>query len=224
MRIRSTNLTTKYIRPENVSHVLSDVDGTILQGSLVLEHAVSLHEQEKIHLGDLPGKWLADKKNETYISGLAEAYRDAIIGFRVDELGIDTFLDHLCENDNSFYSSMNRLLDYRNDGSPVTLISGSPHFLVEKFAQRYGFDGVGSDYHTNVDGTLNGNIDGMFGADAKRAYVANMQLQKDRPIHAYGDTPSDAPLFEAASYSVLVAPNTDTRSALESTVHEILEH
>lgn len=224
VRIQNTKLKTKYILPSHGSHVLSDVDGTILQGSLVLEHAVSLHNQERFDLGSLPAQWMDNKKNEHLISTLAEAYRDAISGQRVEDLGIEEFLDTLCENDNSFYSSMNRLLDYRANGSEVTLISGSPHFLVSSFAERYGFNGVGSEYHTNADGELNGNVRGMFGADAKREYVADMQLHHDMNIHAYGDTPSDAPLFEAASYSVLVAPNDTTLTALEHTVDEILEH
>lgn len=223
MRIQNANL-TKYIRPETGSHVLSDVDGTLLQGSLVLEHAVSLHKQELVDLGSLPSQWLADRKNEHLISGLAEAYRDAIIGRSLEELGVDTFLDSLCDNDNSFYSSMNRLLDFRAAGSDVTLISGSPDYLVAPFAQRFGFDGVGSTYYQHDDGTFNGNVYGMFGADAKRKYVSGMQLHEDMNIHAYGDTPSDAPLFEAARYSVLVAPNDDTKTALAHTVDEILEH
>lgn len=222
MRIQKPSLKTKYILPSQGSHILSDVDGTIVQGSLVLEHAISLHEQERINLGSLPARWLEDKKNESLISALAEAYRDAIIGQRVEELGIETFLDTLCERHDSFYSSMNRLLDSKARGADITLISGSPDFLVQPFAKRFGFDGVGSDYHTNADGELNGNVRGMFGADAKREYVRDMRLQDGMNIHAYGDTPSDAPLFEAASYSVLVAPNEDTMSTLGGTVDEIL--
>ena len=53
--------------------ILSDVDGTILRGSLVLDHACSLHERGLVDLGEHPAKYQADQKDEANIVALADA-------------------------------------------------------------------------------------------------------------------------------------------------------
>lgn len=202
---------------------LSDVDGTLVRGSLVLQHATILHNSGVVDLGDLPGKWMLDVKNEEAITALAVSYQKAITGMRVEDLGVNQFLDKLCENSENFYSPLNRLASQSMSGNDVVLISGSPSFLVENFGKRYGFTAQASNYHTNSDGFLTGGIDGMFSAPAKKAYVESLDLSQYSEIQGFGDTSSDVPLFEAANYAVLVAPNERTRSMIGHSVDEIVE-
>lgn len=202
--------------------VLSDVDGTVVRGSLVLQHAISLHETGIINLGDLPAIWRAEMKNEHHITGLAVAYQQAITGMNVADLNVDGFIDSICENSANFYSSLARLITLKSAGAEVVLVSGSPDFLVGNFGNRFGFGHAASKYALDSTGRLTGHIEGMFSAPAKRAYVNSLNLAGYRDIFAFGDTSSDVPLFEAASYSVLVDPNEETRLSLGATVNEIV--
>lgn len=201
---------------------VSDVDGTIVKGSLVLGHAVSLHREGVLNLGDLPDAWMANQKDEKIIPLLAEAYRNAIKGKTVDEIGANKYVNSLVENDENFYSVLSRLKTMQSEGARVVLISGSPSFLVESFGNHFGFDSVGSNYTVDNKGKFTGLCVGMFSGDAKREYLSQLGMDKYAEVFAFGDTQSDQPLFESASYSVLVEPNNETMNALGHTVNEIL--
>lgn len=204
---------------------LSDVDGTIVRSSLVLSHAVALSNEGVINVGSLAKDWQKDMKNETIISALAEAYRDEIMGRTASDIASAEYVAEMISDKRNFYASViERLVSMRSEGDDVILISGSPGYLIEPFAEHFNFQGVGSDYKVNATGHFTGEVDGMFHGDAKRNYVAGLDLARYTEVHAYGDTRSDVPLFEKASYSVLVAPNNDTRSSLSGVVHEIIEH
>lgn len=203
---------------------LCDVDGTIVKSSLVLSHAVKLSNDGVINVGDLGKDWVKDMKNETIISSLAEAYREEIIGRTADEIGAaEHIVDFISDNRNFYSSVISRLVKMKQSGDDVFLISGSPGFLIEPLAAHFNFVGVGSDYKVNDKKQFTGEIEAMFHGDAKRNFVSKMNLDQYKEIHAYGDTQSDVPLFEKANYSVLVAPNNETRSALQNVVHEIIE-
>lgn len=217
---RRPSTAKRVTRPKQV--VLSDVDGTVIRGSLVLQHAISLHDSGIINLGDLPAIWRSEMKNENNITNLAVAYQQAITGMHLADLNVDGFVDSICSNSANFYSSLPRLIAMRQAGAEVILVSGSPDFLVGNFGKRFGFGFAASKYITDAEGKLTGGIEGMFSAPAKRAFVSSMNLAGYRDIFAFGDTSSDVPLFEAASYSVLVDPNEETRLSLGATVNEIV--
>lgn len=215
------NNITNYVNPKRV--VLSDVDGTVVRGSLVLQHAILLHETGVINLGALPEIWRLDMKNENNITNLAVAYQQAITGMKISDLNVDGFIDSICENSANFYGTLARLVALKNAGADVVLVSGSPDFLVGNFGARFGFGFAASKYIADAEGRLTGQIEGMFSAPAKRAYVSSLNLA-GFDIFAFGDTSSDVPLFEAANYSVLVDPNEETRLSLGATVNEIMEN
>jgi HAD superfamily phosphoserine phosphatase-like hydrolase len=203
--------------------ILSDVDGTITRGSLVLDHATMLHNAGVIDLGDLPARWNVDRKNEAIIHLLAEAYRDQISGFTLGDLQIVDFVDSVVADDTNFYDTLGRLKKASSEGDAVLLISCSPNYLVRKFAKAYGFQGIGSYYRETVEGKLTGEVDGLFNANAKRIKVASLKIRDSYDqVHAYGDTMSDEPLFDAADYSVLVQPTKETLDAIGHKVHELM--
>lgn len=204
--------------------IMSDVDGTIVRGSLVLRHAVFLEREGLVKLNGLGEAWKGDQKNEALISSLAETYRAEIKGMNVEDMAVNGYIDSIVSNKDNFYSVLDRLIDYKANGDHVLLISGSPDFLVNPFAEKFGFEGVGSTYHMDSNQRLNGKVNGMFNGDAKRNYVASLGLQAYSDIIAFGDTQSDKPLFESASYNVLVEPTNETREALGSMVHEIINN
>lgn len=201
---------------------LSDVDGTIVRKSLVLNHAVTLHRDSIIDLGELPERWVKDIKNESLITALAEGYRDSIVGKTVEDIRVNEYIADVVADKSNFYSILGRLTTLRDAGVPVVLISGSPSYLVDRFAGNYGFKSAGSDYKMDSFGRFTGEVVGMFHGTAKRDYLTTLGLERYEDILAFGDTQSDAPLFESASYSVLVEPTAETHAALFSLVHEIV--
>lgn len=211
--------------------VLSDVDGTLVNGSLVLDHACYLDTKGIINTNGLSDEWQHDPKNESLITKLADAYKDAIVGKTVRSLQVSRFLsEKLSADDGVYKSSLSRLLRTYRAGASVHLVSGSPQFLLNPFAKWLRSQGnhmrlshgsisaTGSQYFTDADGKLNGEIEGMFHASAKRAAVARI-IAKHRACYgdnfrvtAFGDTASDMPLLTEATHgnAYLVDPSKVT--------------
>lgn len=219
--LRAASLSVTQVSSEPRTIVLSDVDGTLVRGSLVLDHAVWLHNHGVIDLGDIPSKWMSDQKNESYISKLAEAYREAIRGMSIKDLRSNEFINEIMATEGKFYSALDRLKIAHAAGHDVILISGSPQFLVGAFARHFGFTAIGSTYHRDSNRRMNGLVTGMFGAEAKQRVIEKLELERYDMIVAYGDTSSDMPLLEAAHHSVLVDPSPETLARYGS-VDEIL--
>lgn len=201
---------------------LSDVDGTIVRGSLVLDHACSIHKQGLVDLGEHPEAWEEDQKNEAKIVALAEAYKNALIGMRQSELGVPKYLDTLFSDEAKFYSTLERLKELQAEGAEIHLISGSPSFLVGPFARRLGMHHAGSLYSRTRPGHFTGKVRLMAVGGAKRDYVASLHVDRYDEVHAFGDTSSDAPLFEVAHHSTLVDPSEHTESFFAGKVHSII--
>lgn len=207
---------------KNAGIVLSDVDGTIVRGSLVLQHACHIHKQGLVDLGDIPERWIANRKDEKTIAELGDAYRAAIAGMTADELGATEFIKEYASDSANFYSTIDKLREAKRNGYHVVLISGSPSFLVTPFARKLGFRSKGSNYKRDEEGRFTGECVGMFTADSKRRHVASLKTHNYSHTVAYGDTASDLPLFEVADYSVLVAPTSATVTAAEGLFQSII--
>lgn len=202
--------------------VFSDVDGTIVRGSLVLQHATHMHNEGSIDLGEHPQNWADDPKNETLITPLAEAYREAIVGMTLEELRIPEFIDSYIADTENFYSTFDRLKNLSSNGYRIHLISGSPGYIVDEFGKRFGFKTAGSLYRRTA-GRFNGQCRLLNSATAKREYIAKLDLKTPRThTIAFGDTASDLPLFENADWSVLVSPSETTEAAVGSYANEII--
>jgi len=203
-------ITSKELKGKTL--VISDVDGTIIKGSLVNDHAVWLQERGIIDLGDLPARWKADPKNEELITEVAVNYIKALKGKTAEELRIDEFIDEVLDN-KRYYSSLKDLIEYRQSGHDVVLISGSPTYLVGNLAKRFGFQTVATRYHMNKERKFNGRITGMFSADSKRSVIERLDMERYDMIVGYGDTASDKPLLEVSTKRVLVDPTKETLKA-----------
>lgn len=214
-------------QPPDQTLILSDVDGTLVKGSLVLQHAVDLHESGFIDLGRLPNFWVNDKKNEDLVTSLADAYRMSLIGKRVDGLMVNRTLNKLLHNEDNHYSVMKRLIKSGEDGARVILISGSPDYLINPFANRFNFESTSTKYHTDKNGSLTGEIDLMATADAKEGFIKTLDVGKYDDVVAVGDTASDFPLFEVADRAILVEPTDETISKViesKKQIEEIVYH
>lgn len=194
--------------------IVSDVDGTLVKGSLVLDHACWLHDEKIFDLGDTADNWKSEPKNEENITALAEAYRHAIRGMSIEDIHAKDFVSDLIEK-KPFYSSLDFLHESRKNGIEVLLVSGSPSFLLTPFARTFKFKSKGTLYKRDADGLFTGEVVPMFNATAKRKHVKTLKHLDNSRVVAFGDTSSDIPLFEKADYTVLVAPTAQTIAAVE---------
>ena len=198
--------------------VLSDVDGTLTKGSFVLDHAVYLHERGDVNLRDLPEKWKRDPKNEKLIAELATSYKESISGMSEEDISVDEFIDDYMKNEKGFYKTLNQLKEFKKRGWEIQLISGSPDYLVRRLAERNGFYGKGSTYHKDDKGRFTGEVDGMFGAEAKEDYIRSLKPNRFKRILGMGDTSSDEPIFDVSDHSTLVAPTEETARKIKASL------
>lgn len=196
--------------------ILSDIDGTLLRSSLVLENASELHEAGVLDLGDGPAQWRTDVKNETFITALADNYRTALAGKTVAFVKAEKTLERLLASDDNFYSTLKKLIAHKAQGHEVVLISGSPDFLVKPFAEHFGFKYHASNYLKDDMGNFTGEIELMAGAQAKQAVINDLMLHDYDDIVGIGDTASDAPLLEVSGKTILVEPTNETLELFKS--------
>lgn len=193
--------------------VISDVDGTLLNTSLVLYNAVELHREGKIDVGDLADRWEADKKNEELITALAIKYVSELKDKDVTLIEANSTVRTLLSERKNFYSTLRRLVKLKQEGYDVVLITGSPDYLVKPFAEKFGFNFVASIYHKEA-GKFTGDITLMAGSNAKVAAIAKLDLQQYDEVIGMGDTASDVPILQVSDHTVLVDPTQETLAAL----------
>lgn len=207
--------------------ILSDIDGTLVRSSLVLENAAELHDLGHIDLGDVPERWRADMKNEALVRELAEGYREALAGRTVAFVRAEETVERLLASDENFYSTLKQLVEHKEQGHEVVLISGSPDFLVEPFANKFGFKFHASHYHKDSEGRFTGEVTLMAGSTAKQAVIEDLGLEDYEHIMGFGDTASDSPLLAASHRSILVDPTEETLEVMKVQkvrIDEIVRH
>lgn len=189
---------------------LTDMDGTLTKGSVVLDHAGYLIEKGLIKDDGSFKAWKQDVKNERLVVAVAENYRHELQGKTIEELDVKGFVTEYLKKD-VWYTTLKNLITAKYQGHRVVIISGSSDFLVNEVASQLGFEGVGSHYITNEQGQLTGEVVGMFGLDAKDKWITeNIDKTQYESIVGLGDTSSDYGIFKHCEYNVLVEPTTET--------------
>lgn len=202
------------LHPHRKRMVLADVDGTLTKSSLVLTNAAVLHDQGDIDLGDAPARWRADMKNEALITELAVSYQKSLIGKSVAFASKAGTVAKMLSDKDNFYSTLDRLVEYKRRGYEVVLVTGSPDYLVKPFADKFGFKYLATVQHQDEEGRFTGEITLMAGAAAKRKAIADLELEDYEEVVGMGDTASDIPILEVAHHKVLVDPTQETLKAL----------
>lgn len=189
---------------------LTDMDGTLTKGSVVLDHAGYLIEKGLIKDDGSFQAWKQDVKNERLIVAVAENYRHELQGKTIEQLDVENFVTEYLAQD-VWYSTLENLQKEKALGHEVIIISGSSDFLVKEVAKQLGFKGVGSQYLTDNEGKLTGEVVGMFGLDAKDKWITeNVDKSQYEGLIGLGDTSSDYGIFKHCSYNILVEPTTET--------------
>lgn len=204
----------KRLKEKNVC--VSDVDGTLLHGSLILQHACFLEKNSMINTNGVAKEWLEDVKNEKLIVGLAEVYISEIIGKKEEDLLIEEFFAHLLDSDTNFIHDIIDLMteDYVD---AVLLLSGSPMFLVKELGQLIEdyiskpVVSIGSEYELKDEIFTGKIINPMFTAQAKENVLNGSDFESNITL-GLGDTASDFPILQRAKKSILVNPTEHTQS------------
>ena len=96
-------------------------------------------------------------------------------------------------------------------GARVMLVSGTYQPILEAFAERFGFEAIGTPLELEGD-RLTGRLAGSVNVGAIKCSSLQAQLGQLSLTRAYGDTLSDVPMLESAQEAIVVTGND---SALE---------
>jgi phosphoserine phosphatase len=192
--------------------VITDLDGTLTKGSIVLNHALFLESKGIIDTQGTGNAWVSDRKNEKLIVNLAMAYRTGITGLKLDDLMIDEYIGTIKIAE--LTSAINEL-----KGNDVLLITGSPSYLAEPFARV--LEGV-LDCTIKVEGSIYEVVDNRItGKITRPAFAGKQEIINENPEFensdlGLGDTFSDFPILNNAKRKILVEPNQDTLEKYKS--------
>lgn len=193
--------------------ILTDMDGTLIKGSMVLEHAGYLIDRGIIRCDGSYPLWVNNKKDETLIEATAINYIKEVAGKKVEELCVEDYVRKQMADERIWYSAYYEIMRKKAKGARVIIISGSPNYLVDEVAGRIGVEGKGSEYLTDSEGVLTGEVRGMYCAVSKYEYVRSLEIV-DKKIASYGDSSSDKGLFKHGTINTLVDPTDETDKEL----------
>ncbi|WP_459130045.1 HAD family hydrolase [Guggenheimella bovis] len=196
-----------------------DIDGTLYRNSLLIEHFNKLIQYEMIDERvwfdriEVPFTEWTERKGdyEYYTYVVAEAYRNALVGFNLDE--IEFLAKHVIKKNwqKTYVYTRNQIKWHQEHGHEVIFISGSPDFLVGKMADAYGVKVYkASTYVKDEGGIFHGEVLPMWDSESKKRAVMELRETFDidlKESYAYGDTGGDYTLLELVGNPVAINPN-----------------
>lgn len=195
-----------------------DIDGTLTRKSLMEDHFKRLVANQIIDedLWTLKIKPIYENykrrytEYDKYLEAISNTYNDELSGIPYD------FIDFLAtkvveDKSDIVYTYTRSRIDYhKKQNHKIFFISGSPSFLVEKMARKYGVtDFKGTEFEVR-DGTFTGKYEKMWDSEDKRK---EMYKFKDRYkldfkySYAYGDTTGDVAMFEEVGNPIAINPS-----------------
>lgn len=197
-----------------------DIDGTLYRDSLMVEHFKKLIKYDIIdqkawfeNARDTFMDWDKRQGNyDDYLLQLCDLYVDSLKG--LDKTCIDFTSNQVIKlkADRVYKYTRSRINWHLNNGHKVIFISGSPDFLVEKMAKKYGVsDCLGSKY-VFEDDMFNGTVIPMWDSISKNHAINdfvekyNIDLSKS---FAYGDTNGDINMLRRVGNPVAINPTKE---------------
>lgn len=197
--------------------MISDLDGTITNKSLVLEHYGHLIKKGIVADNGSYSAWVEDMKNEKLIVQCAMSYQKAITGKRLQELDINNFIEEFI-NGNNWHEEVLEMLVRSAESKEVdvVLITGSADFLVQPLCEKFGFDCFATIYQRDLkEDRLTGEVVGMFAENQKDDCIKNnIDLHLYNEVIGLGDTASDYGIFKHCQKNYLVQPTKETLEKL----------
>ena len=203
----------------NVS--LFDIDGTIVNSSLLFEHYLHLCRVGILKPTKGLKAWVKNKKCDKLITEVANEYQQEVMKLNyniVSQTAIDT-VNRL--NARKFNKEALKLIAKdKEEGTLSILISGSPKYLVKPFAQRLGVKGYGSIYDTEGYATIK-SIKPMWASNFKEDFV-NKYLSEATIIRGVGDTKSDYYLLSIAKEKYLINPSKENKDYIIGKMENVI--
>lgn len=198
---------------------LFDVDGTIFRGSLLIEHFKKMlkhnHFSREIWENEVKKKYelwnhrASENGYEEYILSLSLNYIEELKNSKCSYETIDKLAKEVIDEkwQEVYRFTANKIIEHKEKGDKVILISGSPDFLVEKFAQKLGVDYFATKYLFK-NNLFSGDTIAMWHSEAKKMKVNELkQIYDLKNSYAYGDTASDLPMLKAVGYPTMMNPS-----------------
>ena len=203
----------------NVS--LFDIDGTIVNSSLLFEHYLHLCRVGILKPTKGLKAWVKNKKCDKLITEVANEYQQEVMKLNyniVSQTAVDT-VNRL--NTRKFNKEALKLIAKdKEEGTLSILISGSPKYLVKPFAQRLGVKGYGSIYDTEGCTTIK-SIKPMWTSNFKEDFV-NKYLSEATIIRGVGDTKSDYYLLSIAKEKYLINPSKENKDYIIGKMENVI--
>jgi phosphoserine phosphatase len=205
-----------HLNKEKKGIILSDLDGTILNTSLVLSHYGYLIKNNIVLDDGSFSAWQQDTKNDNLITNCAMSYQRAITGLHLKDLKIYSFISEFVKEKSNFN---NEILDFlitkKIEGYNITILTGSADYLAYELADIFNFECVATIYKRDFDDRLSGQVVGMFSQVQKSNFIEyHIDLHLYNDIIGIGDTVSDYGIFKHCNYNILVNPTKETLEGL----------
>ena len=218
-----------------------DIDGTLYRDSLMIEHFKKLVKYEVFD----PNLWHSHVKltyemwkkrrgdYDDYMLELAELYISTLKGINMNEIEFIAEQVINLKGDSVYSYTRDKIRWHRQQGHNVFFISGSPHFLVKRMAEKYkATDFRGTEYVTDEDGRFTGIVKQMWDADSKDKAIKDLVDKYNIDLsesYAYGDTNGDMSMLSQVGHPVAINPtkelleNIRSHSALNKNAEIIVE-
>lgn len=197
-----------------------DIDGTIYRDSLMVEHFKKLIKYEIVdekawvaHARDVFLDWDKRQGNyDDYLDEICDLYVKSLQ--HIDRSCIDFTSDQVIalKAERVYKYTRSRIKWHLENGHKVIFISGSPNFLVEKMAKKYGAtDFIGSNYIFE-DGRFNGTVIPMWDSKSKNVAIDSFVEKYDIDLsksYAYGDTNGDFNMLKRVGNPIAINPTNE---------------
>lgn len=197
-----------------------DIDGTLYRDSLMVEHFKKLIKYDIIdqkvwfeNARDTFMDWDKRQGNyDDYLLDVCDLYVESLKG--LDKTCIDFTSNQVIKlkSDRVYKYTRSRIKWHLDNGHIVIFISGSPNFLVEKMAEKYGVtDFTGSNY-VFEDGVFNGTVIPMWDSSSKNTAIDEFVKKYDIDLsksYAYGDTNGDINMLRRVGNPIAINPTKE---------------
>ncbi|WP_042680750.1 HAD family hydrolase [Anaerosalibacter massiliensis] len=205
-----------------------DIDGTLYRNSLMIQHFKKLIKYEVIdpvvwhnHVKHTYCEW--EKRYgdfEDYLEELADYYVKELKGINKDYISFIANQVIKINGDKVYRYTRSRIEWHKKMGHKVFFISGSPDFLVEKMAEKYGVTEYrGSEYVVDNNNNFTGNIIRMWDSQNKQRTIDEFVNRYNVDLnlsYSYGDTVGDLSMLKMVGNPIAINPNKDLLKVIKT--------
>lgn len=207
-----------------------DIDGTLYRDSLMIEHFKKLLKYEILdqslwhsHMKQTYENWHKRRGNyDDYMLELASIYIESLKGLEKSKMEFVTSQVVDLQGDKVYMYTRSRIQWHLDNGFKVFFISGSPDYLVNKMAQRYGVtDYIGSHYLVDENDRYTGEVLKMWDSESKFLAIERFVERYDIDLensYAYGDTNGDLSMFQLVGHPIAINPTRELMTNLQADV------